>query len=218
MKRELTYRRTDGRRVALPAEALDVLDRYRQDCESTPEAGGVLLGRIIAETGDIVVDEVTEPTPEDARTRLSFLRGKITAQRRVDAAWAGSGGTLIYLGEWHSHPEPRPSPSRHDVRDWRAAVTSATYEQDALLFVIVGIEEIGVWELRRKFTKPAALGRDTGDGDRSLSSGRRARMGCVMTPRMSRGSDGPEQAQAPASALHSCMTRVGGHDVPPGRG
>jgi integrative and conjugative element protein (TIGR02256 family) len=157
MTAEWIYRRRDGRRVVFPSATIEIIEKYRQEHEEACEAGGMLLGRIIAETGDVVVDELTQPAPDDSRTRFTFVRGKEFAQDLVNRAWAYSSGTRIYLGEWHSHPESRPTPSPHDLGNWRAVVRGARYEQDELLFVIVGIDEVAVWELRRRQWHPARL-------------------------------------------------------------
>jgi integrative and conjugative element protein (TIGR02256 family) len=153
---ELPYRRADGRHVNLAASARAVLERHRQTGKAD-EAGGILLGRVINETGDVVVDEATEPMLHDVRRRFAFFRRKQPTQRLVDRAWANSGGTRIYLGEWHSHPEERPSPSRPDLENWHAIVNGATYEQDDLVFVIIGTESLGVWTLRRGDEAPECL-------------------------------------------------------------
>jgi integrative and conjugative element protein (TIGR02256 family) len=157
---ELPYHRANGRRVAFAAAAHAVLDRHRQTCDGAREAGGVLLGRLIGDTGDVVVDEATEPMAEDVRRRFAFFRRKKPAQRVVDRAWLDSGGTRIYLGEWHSHQEERPTPSNQDLRNWRAIVNGAAYEQDDLLFVIIGTRGQGVWTLRRGEETPERLVHD----------------------------------------------------------
>jgi len=78
---------------------------YVQDVPTKPEAGGVLLGRHILETGDIIVDLITEPMPSDRQGRFRFFRARRPHQAAIDRAWRASGGTYTYLGEWHTHPE-----------------------------------------------------------------------------------------------------------------
>ena len=48
-------------------------------------------------------------------------------------------GTKSYLGEWHTHPEPNPRPSSLDITEWKK---TANYNEDMLLFLIVGQETI----------------------------------------------------------------------------
>uniref|UniRef100_UPI003CED28D9 Mov34/MPN/PAD-1 family protein n=1 Tax=Enterobacter cloacae complex sp. 280C5 TaxID=3395861 RepID=UPI003CED28D9 len=33
-----------------------------------------------------------------------------------------SDGFLVYLGEWHTHPEDFPQPSSTDLRSWRTGL------------------------------------------------------------------------------------------------
>jgi len=145
----MTFQRENGGRLYLSKSAVNALLTHRQVGLEAHESGGVLLGRLIVGTKDIVVDEVTLPTTEDRSGRYSFFRGKRRTQRRVNDVWHESGGTRIYLGEWHTHPENHANPSAHDLRNWRRIMRFAIYEQDCLVFVIVGQLGIYVWEMSK---------------------------------------------------------------------
>lgn len=131
------------------------MSRYVQH-SSEPEAGGVLLGRRLLDSMDVLVDSVTTPFPSDIQKRRAFVRNAIGHQDAVDSAWEESHGTTVYLGEWHTHPQPRPEPSRTDLGDWRRKSEEDSYKQ-GLFFVIIGSEEIGVWEIERSGNDPAQL-------------------------------------------------------------
>ncbi len=45
---------------------------------------------------------------------IIFFRNVKKAQRIAEHAWKESNGERLYLGEWHTHPEDVPSPSRDD--------------------------------------------------------------------------------------------------------
>ena len=137
-----------GGRAKINAEVLDVLERYRQHGPDDTEAGGSLLGRMIIDSPDVVVDELTEPGPEDVRTRLGFhLRDLAHHQARMDDAWARSEGTCCLLGDWHTHAEPDPTPSSVDLDNWRRLLReAATDEYPRLLFVIAGTERVRAWQ------------------------------------------------------------------------
>lgn len=109
------------------------------------EAGGVLLGRELLGTGDLVVDAVTEPMAEDMRTRVSFFRSLLCHQHRIFEAWQQSHGTRGYLGEWHTHPEPRPAPSVVDRRDWKRRLVEDRVDARCSLFLIMGTRALGAW-------------------------------------------------------------------------
>lgn len=143
----LTFVRAGGGRFQIGPEALLILRRYIQDSSQKAEAGGVLLGRHILKTQDIIVDRVTEPMQGDRRSRFRFWRARQRHQEAIDQAWKESGGTCTYLGEWHSHPEARPTPSAVDRRDWRRKLLADRFTEP-IFFVIVGTTQTRVWEGR----------------------------------------------------------------------
>lgn len=109
------------------------------------EAGGLLLGRYILDSDDLVVDDLSTPVRGDTRARTRFIRSK-RHQRFVDEAWAKSNGTRVYLGEWHTHPEAIPSPSFEDLRSWRGHLGDRRIYGEVLVFAIVGTEVVGIWQ------------------------------------------------------------------------
>lgn len=138
-------------------QALASIEKYRQQSETAREAGGVLLGRLIVNAPDIVVDDVTEPSSSDRRGRFFFSRSAVPTQRAIDDAWQNSNGTRNYLGEWHTHPELDPSPSPTDFENWQRLSRRARYEQDSLFFVIAGMTEIRAWEIERQRSRPGCV-------------------------------------------------------------
>ncbi|WP_281180887.1 Mov34/MPN/PAD-1 family protein [Chondromyces crocatus] len=110
------------------------------------EAGGVLVGRHIRGSRDVVVDLVTEPMPGDRQSRYSFHRSQKPHQRFLDEIWRTSRKTCVYLGEWHTHPERHPSPSSVDLADWRKRLVKDQVDSESMFFVIVGQVETAAWE------------------------------------------------------------------------
>lgn len=145
----LLFLRPGGGRIKITEEVLAKWALYVQRTHSSREAGGVLLGRRIIESKDIVIDDVSEPSPEDRRSRFSFHRTKKAHQKRIEEAWRESSGALNYLGEWHTHPEDRPTPSCVDRMDWKNLMKKCRFEGDELFFFIVGIECVSGWEVNR---------------------------------------------------------------------
>jgi integrative and conjugative element protein (TIGR02256 family) len=125
-----------------------------------PEAGGVLLGRHLLGTSDILVDRVTEPLPGDQQSRFRFFRARRRHQMVIDRAWQESAGTQTYLGEWHTHPERVPAPSLSDRLGWHRKLLTDRFS-DVMFFVIMGTQETSVWEGRR-FRWPVPLRADSG--------------------------------------------------------
>lgn len=137
---------SSGIRVKLDGVVVARLATYRQTRPRQHEAGGVLLGRHLLDSGDIVVDDISEPMPGDTRSRFGFRRQQKSHQIRVDNAWLASRGTCVYLGEWHTHPEPDPTPSSTDLADWRRHLQVDVFDGDCLYFLIVGTRALRVWE------------------------------------------------------------------------
>lgn len=145
----LIFSRLDEGRFQLGTEVLNHLLSFIQDSPGKPEAGGILLGRHILDSQDIIVDLATQPLPGDRRTFLSFFRAKPSHQNIIDQVWRDSGGTCTYLGEWHTHPEQQPTPSNFDLENWQKKLKEDKYSAP-IFFVIVGIKEIFVWEAQNK--------------------------------------------------------------------
>jgi integrative and conjugative element protein (TIGR02256 family) len=144
-----THRRPSGGTVTLVAAVTKTFAAFVQTGQNDSEAGGVLLGRLILDSSDVIIDVASRPHSEDKRSRFFFWRSNKPAQRRVIEAWQESSGTQNYLGEWHTHPEDVPTPSCVDIQNWKRLVKRSKFEQEFLLFIIVGRRETGVWEARK---------------------------------------------------------------------
>ena len=127
---------TQGQHVLLNfAEGvLGVFEAYVQT-RSRPESGGVLLGTV-HERG-LLITMATPPSRHDGRHPYLFERGPNGHRAVAQRAWRKSGGTVRYLGEWHTHPQDLPSPSRIDREEWRK-LARARQDRRPLLAVIVG--------------------------------------------------------------------------------
>ncbi len=154
----MKFYRPNGGMCEVGEAALALIGRHIQRDGSATEAGGVLLGRLVAGTDDVVIDLATDPSPKDRRGRFFFFRLRRHAQESITEAWVRSGGTSVYLGEWHTHPEDDPVPSSVDVANWQKIVRAATFEQSFLLFLIAGRRNWIVWELAVGSDRPQPLG------------------------------------------------------------
>lgn len=118
--------------------------KYRQFKQKDTEAGGILIGRILIENNNFIIDDVSEPMFSDVRKRAKFKRKSETHQAYFDSEWTASDGRCFYLGEWHTHPERNPQPSNIDLKDWKRIV-NLNFESDFLFFIILGTNELKVW-------------------------------------------------------------------------
>ena len=119
-RQRLVLGRPGGGRVEIAPSALASLSRYVQRSPRAPESGGVLLGRHIRDSRDMVIDDVTTPMPGDRRSRFRFLRHHARHQGVLDRAWATSGGTCTLIGEWAYAPGAGPRAVAHRSVDLAA--------------------------------------------------------------------------------------------------
>lgn len=147
--RPLIFHVTDVRRLKITPEALATMQSFAQFSEVEPEAGGLLLARLLHDNEHLVIDAVTTPGPTDERGRYSFGRYDPSHQAAADKAWEESKGCVSAWGDWHTHAEPHPTPSPLDTSEWRRAIDDWKDIGDCLFFVIVGTQSVGVWEVSR---------------------------------------------------------------------
>ncbi|WP_410511763.1 Mov34/MPN/PAD-1 family protein [Paenibacillus sp. BR2-3] len=122
--------------VIINEEVLRIFESYRQVRKDQHESGGILLGRVYMDR--IVIEHVSEPSETDRSGRCFFERDVKTAQQIVDKNWEESGGQIIYLGEWHTHPEAVPHPSLTDRKLISSMIRDSRMEIDFLFIVIIG--------------------------------------------------------------------------------
>ncbi len=92
------FLRANGKKLKLTHAVILKMKEYRQDAYWKTEAGGILLGRHIIESKDIIVDSISTPLSGDKQTRFSFFRKAKRHQKIIDRVWHESNGTLNYLG------------------------------------------------------------------------------------------------------------------------
>ncbi|AUF96921.1 hypothetical protein CXQ80_14275 [Pseudomonas sp. 02C 26] len=127
--------------VYLREQPLEVFSRYIQEGVDSTEAGGILLGHVRGEHLEIV--EATEPSFWDRRFRFLFERMPYFHHRFAMKRWKESNGLVRYIGEWHTHPQARPTPSSIDLREWQALAADRV-DGRSLLALIVGRTDLHV--------------------------------------------------------------------------
>lgn len=128
----------------IDASVIEQLKKYKQTHFMAREAGGILLGYLDIYSQGLLVEECTVPCFGDKRARHSFYRGK-GHQKKAEKWWRENNQKGLELGVWHTHPEPRPTPSLVDNTDFRNVLSASTMNSAHLLSIIVGTKELGVW-------------------------------------------------------------------------
>ena len=84
----------------------DAADQIVQEAEDWGdiETGGVLIGRISLARRCFTISRVLEAPSDSVRSKTSFVLGIEGLKKRVREILEKSGGTLSYVGTWHSHP------------------------------------------------------------------------------------------------------------------
>ncbi len=118
--------------VVVMSEVVRLFHSYRQMHYASTEAGGTIIGERRGQ--HIVVTDISEPGQGDIRTRNRFERKGDHHQQKVDELFKQSDGYLVYLGEWHTHPEDFPQPSNTDIKSWLAGLIAT----DPMVLFIVG--------------------------------------------------------------------------------
>ncbi|WP_083634754.1 Mov34/MPN/PAD-1 family protein [Desulfovibrio sp. DV] len=132
-------------RLNISEEVTNKLFPWRQLNSLDREAGGLLLGRHLIDSPNIIIDDITAPLECDKRSRFSFFRS-LSHNLIAKGQWLSSGKTCITLGTWHSHPEVYPEPSLQDWNDWKKVLRKGRYPSPFLFFLILGIESVRVWQ------------------------------------------------------------------------
>jgi integrative and conjugative element protein (TIGR02256 family) len=128
--------------IHISDEVLLTLDKYKQKKHQN-ESGGIILG-LVHEDDNIYISKVSEPNASDKASRYGFERDKKAAQIIVDSEFYESDGKVIYLGEWHTHLEPNPSPSYVDIKMIKQQYKNNIINEDFLILLIQGTESLYV--------------------------------------------------------------------------
>jgi integrative and conjugative element protein (TIGR02256 family) len=145
LKSPLVFERTQSGCLYLSREVLKVIRPFVQNIPEKLEAGGLLMGRYLLSGEGVIVDAVTTPGPGDTRFRTSFFRSQRWHQAKLLQAWQETAQTCTYLGEWHTHPQAIPEPSRQDRATWQRKLVHDQYGE-SLFFLVVGSAEARIWE------------------------------------------------------------------------
>ncbi len=121
--------------IVVRAAALQALRGYRQRPRAA-ERGGVLAGYRSGRRW--VITHVSPPSARSLGGLFWVRRDRRDAQRFINRVFTETNGTVNYLGEWHTHPEAKPTPSACDRKMLSDLLTISRLEIAFLVGVIVG--------------------------------------------------------------------------------
>jgi integrative and conjugative element protein (TIGR02256 family) len=124
-------------KVKIYKNVIDKMNGYIQDVSDKPESGGILMGYVLKENV-FAINDISVPTKLDKFSRYYFTRSKKTAQLIINKAFKNSNGKQVYLGEWHTHPEDYPSPSRLDRKSIKQQFNGNVLNSPVIFMLIYG--------------------------------------------------------------------------------
>jgi len=122
----------------------DLFQRYISSYDFRIESGGIIIGILNPANNQIVITDVTEPCIKDKRSPFSYIRSSHGHQEIMDRLWEESNQRKTYLGEWHTHCQESPIPSKTDIKNW-TEISRRSHNSSDLFFIIVGTRTIKIW-------------------------------------------------------------------------
>lgn len=99
------------------------------------EFGGLLVGYYVDDNKTVVITETVLPA-EFKSSRFSFERGSKGLKKILEDLYKQSP-SLIYVGEWHTHPDNPAVPSRTDMNALQEIVThEGVFINNPILLII----------------------------------------------------------------------------------
>ncbi len=136
--KEITFRDKYDNLIVIMSDVVQLFKKYQQILPSTPESAGVLIGE--RRGNHIVITDISVPSTGDIFSRYLVDRKGKHHQKKVDESFFKSNRTKHYLGEWHTHPEKRPTPSALDYNSW----SKIDINNEKVVLIIVGQQSIWV--------------------------------------------------------------------------
>lgn len=121
----------------------DKLLSCRQKRKTDVETGGILMGELYIKSNKIKVTHVLV-CKHNSSSRYKLDLNIECLQNKMNEIWEKSGGTITYLGDWHTHPEVNPTPSFLDYKTFALNYYFSNFNQNILLYLILGTEK-DIW-------------------------------------------------------------------------
>lgn len=118
--------------VAYPEEVIDRLLYFKQS-NTQPESGGMLFCKNLF-SDHIEISDISTPCDQDKRSRFFFKPNNRAYQRIIDANFQRGHH---YIGDWHTHPEAKPSPSPKDISSIRSIFNSSKHDLKYIAMLII---------------------------------------------------------------------------------
>ena len=126
-----------GCTVIVPPEVLEVMTKMAR-AASPDETGGTLVGHYSSDMREAFVEQALGVRTGARSSRTAFYRPPDSDDGQLAEIYHASSGLTHYLGEWHTHPNAGPNPSRKDLATLRGLARSASVATDTPILIILG--------------------------------------------------------------------------------
>lgn len=118
------------------------LAKHRQAGPRAPEVGGQLFASF--EKYRVRIIRATGPRKTDLRSRFSFFPDRRSENSEIEERFVDG---LHFVGDWHTHPERRPSPSSIDIGSMADCFRKSKHSLSHFVMLIVGQDDspAGLW-------------------------------------------------------------------------
>lgn len=130
-----------GLRIFIEQRLIDKLVRYGRN-HYPNEFGGVLVGYYSNDKRTVNIIESILPT-DFKSTRTSFERGVEGLEEALEGYY-DQDRPLIYVGEWHTHPDNSPIPSATDISAINTIINNKNTSIANPVLLIIGCSKSSV--------------------------------------------------------------------------
>jgi integrative and conjugative element protein (TIGR02256 family) len=107
--------------------------RNRQLHQRVPEVGGQLFAEFSGEA--VMIKRATGPRPQDSKGRYFFSPDRRLERQEIALNFDNG---LHYVGDWHTHPQDRPTPSPLDISSMKDCFLKSRHALSGFILVVVG--------------------------------------------------------------------------------
>ena len=122
-----------------------VFDQMLQLCRDhlPNEIGTSLVGSYSDDGYTATITGLAPCTTDSEQTPVTFVRGVLGLDSFFRRVFRRFGGRRHYVGEWHSHPNGSPAPSRTDDNNQSQLCRDPTNGCSEAILIIIGFEPHG---------------------------------------------------------------------------
>jgi len=111
------------------------------------EIGTSLVGSYSDDGFDALVSDMAPLSPDSMSSQSTFVRGTKGLRAFFSRVWVAFAGNRFYVGEWHSHPNGSPVPSRLDDSNQLAISRDRKTNCPESILIIVGGNPVSDYHL-----------------------------------------------------------------------